>query len=114
MLSKLILPTLMLFSQISFASHQELEPLMGHFSTHGGIHIQVFSAGCTYKKLFDVKVEMKGDLRVLSFYRRTPDLCRAYLPYGEILSFSFEELGLKGGDRFEIANQGTPGHVSRR
>lgn len=112
MIKKLLI-SILLFSQISFADHLTLEPLIGHFSTQGGVHIQVYSGGCTYKKQFDAKVEMKGDVRVLSFSRRIQDPCRAYLPYGEILSFSFEELGLKGGDRFEIANPRTAGRVSR-
>ncbi len=103
--------TALLFSQISFADH--VEPLMGHFSTQGGIHIQVYSGGCTYKKHFEVKVEMKGDVHVLSFSRNKADHCKAYLPYGEILSFYFEELGLAGGDKFEIANPDSVGRVSR-
>ena len=86
---------------------------MGHFSTQGGVHIQVYSGGCTYKKQFEFKTEMKGDVRVFSFSRQAPDPCRAYLPYGEIITFSFEELGLKGGDRFDIANPNSAGRVSR-
>ncbi|MGZ5279942.1 MAG: hypothetical protein ACXWC9_08370 [Pseudobdellovibrionaceae bacterium] len=94
------------------ADHQ-LEPLLGHFSTQGGIHIQVYSGGCTWKKQFEVTREnLSGRIR-LSFIRKTSDPCRAYIPYGEMLTFSFEELGLKANDVFEIANPVSATRVSR-
>ncbi len=90
-----------------------VESLMGHFTTQGGVHIQVYSGGCTWKKQFEVKQEV-SDRRVhLTFIRKAVDPCRAYIPYGEILTFSFEELGLKAGDAIEIQNPEIATQVSR-
>ncbi len=101
------------FLAFSAKADRNLEPLMGHFTTQGGVQIQVYSGGCTWKKHFEVTQEMnEGKIR-LSFYRKAVDPCRAYIPYGEILTFSFEELGLKAGDVFEIANPGSATRVSR-
>jgi hypothetical protein len=82
----------------------EAEKIKGHFTTQGSVHIQVKSNGCTFKKNFEVKSEMKGDVRELSFYRMKPDACRAHVPYGELLTFTFEELNLKAGEKFFVGN----------
>lgn len=103
----------MSFSVSAFAEHQSLEPLMGHFVTQGGVQIQVPSGGCTWKKHFQVTQEFKDGVHHLAFVRLQQDPCRAYIPYGEILTFSFEELGLKAGDRFMMANPEGVLRVSR-
>jgi hypothetical protein len=90
-----------------------VEPLMGHFVTQGGIQIQVKSGGCTWKKHFEVNRELRDGRIILTFMRKIPDPCRAYIPYGEILTFSFEELGLNTGDVYEMGNGEAPMRVAR-
>jgi hypothetical protein len=90
-----------------------MEQLLGHFYTQGGVQIQVTSGGCTWKKHFEVTQEMSEGRILLTFMRKVQDPCRAYIPYGEILTFSFEELGLKTGDIFQIRNSEMPTRVSR-
>jgi hypothetical protein len=111
-MKKMILTAILAtLSQPALAEH--LEALMGHFTTQGGVHIQVASGGCTWKKQFEVN-QINNDGRIrLVFNRKVVDPCRAYIPYGEILTFSFEELGLKAGDVFEIANPDIATRVSR-
>lgn len=110
MFSKLI--TILLFASPAFASAEHvLEPLMGHFTTQGGVHIQVRSGGCTSKRDFTFVREVKNGVHQVSFYRTRPDVCRAYIRYGEILTFSFEELGLKDTELFSITNADRLGQV---
>lgn len=54
---------------------------------------------------------MKGDVREISLYRSRPDICRAKIPYGELLTYTFEELGLKSGEKFTVANPETYNQV---
>jgi hypothetical protein len=85
-------------TQPALADH--LEPLMGHFTTQGGVPIQVTSAGCTWKKQFKIRKEIDERRIRLVLNRQVVAPCRAYISYGEILTFSFEELGLKAGDGY--------------
>lgn len=80
---------------------------MGHMVTEKGVHIQVRSGGCTEKNDFQVKIqraESEGAPTVVSFVRINVDPCLALLPYGKILTYSFEELGLKHNDLLKIHN----------
>jgi hypothetical protein len=91
----------------------ESEPLMGHFTTKGAVNIQVRSGGCTYKRHFQVGKEVKDGYVEITFVRKQEDPCRAYLPYGEIITFSFEELGLRAGEKFKFGNPDSLIYVSR-
>jgi hypothetical protein len=113
MTKRFLLSILFLFSPSLAFAEPELESLMGHMTTPVGVHIQVYSGGCTWKALFQVESKKNGDLHKISFIRKKQDLCRAYLPYGQVLSFSFEELGLQNGDQVEIANPEMPTRIMR-
>lgn len=108
----ILLITSLLAAQISLADEVRPESLMGHFSTKGAVNIQVRSGGCTWKKQFQVQKEFNGDYYTLTFIRTKEDPCRAYLPYGEIISFSFEELGFRSGDKFAVGNKDSLTQVS--
>jgi hypothetical protein len=69
-----------------------------------GVHIQVRSGGCTDKKSFTVVKENLGEVQVLNFMRVSSDLCLAMLPYGTVITYSFDELGLKAEDMIQIGN----------
>jgi hypothetical protein len=89
-----------------------LEPLMGHLSSYSGVHIQMRSGGCTWKRDIQVVHHFEHGIHQLSFVRMTDDQCLAYLPYGKVISYSFSDLGLNHGDRFEILNPTMQGQVS--
>ncbi len=80
------------------------EPLMGSFVSRHGVHIQVRSGGCTEKNDFRFEKQVIEGRHVLSFHRLRPDLCLALFPYGKILTFTFEELGLLHNDLYSIRN----------
>lgn len=86
------------------ASAQTPETLLGYtFGVHG-ITLQVASGGCTQKEDFVVEKRQHSRYQALTFYRWHEDLCLALLPYGTSLTFSYEELDLKPGSRFQISN----------
>ncbi len=112
-MSKLLFPLLFLVLPSLVFAGPELEPLMGHMTASVGIQIQVYSGGCTRKEQFHAETEIQGEVHRISFVRSTQDPCRAYFPYGQILSFSFDELGLHNGDQIEIANPQMPTQIMR-
>lgn len=112
-MKKCLVGICLFLATISASAAGILEPLMGHFSTKGALNIQVRSGGCTWKKQFQVEKSRMADYTVVRFIRTREDVCRAYLPYGEIITFSFEELGLIPGEKFKIANEDSLTYVSR-
>lgn len=103
----LIIALLMMFTAPkSFADPVPpyMEPLLGTMTSLEGVHIQVRSRGCTSKDSFLVKKEKNGATMELRFIRVENDPCLALLLYGEILSYSFEELGLNLGEKFIVRN----------
>ena len=59
------------------------------------ITITVHSNGCTERGDFDVDVDHRGDDRFnIGFQRVEPDNCKALVPEGRRLTWTYEELGL--------------------
>lgn len=82
-----------------------VEPLLGFSSSDTGIQLQVESGGCTTAESFEVnKYTYRKTIRIF-FIRVVPDVCLALLRDGETVNYSFEALGLKAGDHFQIMNQ---------
>lgn len=66
---------------------------------------QVTSNGCTDRSYFEVDVDHHGSNRYsLELDRIRPDRCRALVPEGVEVSWSFDELGLPRGAAVEIEN----------
>jgi hypothetical protein len=86
------------------ASARPSEVLLGYTYGIHGITLQVASGGCTQKSDFIVEQRQRTSYQALTFYRWREDLCLALLPYGTMLNFSYEELGLAPGSRFQILN----------
>jgi len=112
-MKKTILALALVCASLTANAEPAMELLLGHFYTQGGVQIQVASGGCTWKRHFEATQEVRDGRIYLIFTRKVPDGCRAYIPYGEILTFSFEELGLKTGDIFQIRNEEMPTRVAR-
>lgn len=83
---------------------EEQEALLGLTVDEGGISFQVFSGGCTHKE--DFQVQFLGNTRnnALNLVRMRPDFCKALVPYGTTIKFTYEELGLKKGAEFKVVN----------
>jgi hypothetical protein len=81
----------------------ELEPVAVS-AGHDGLTVRVTSKGCAAKADFVFRVDRAGGRAVLAFARRRLETCR----FGEVgtvdLVFSYEELGLKRGERVVVAN----------
>lgn len=83
----------------------QVEPLLGLFVLHKGVHLQVESGGCTSVESFDVRTRVYRKTIQITFIRVVPDTCLGLFRDGELISYSFEDLGLRAGDRFQIMNQ---------
>ena len=85
----------------------DVEQIYGMTADAEGITFQVFSGGCTNKE--DFRVERftsypDGSPTQLLLVRLRHDLCRANLPYGTTINFSYDDLHLTNGDRFVVLN----------
>ena len=69
-----------------------------------GIAFQVNSGGCTDKNSFVVEKSLDGNQTKLTLVRMVPDYCKARLPGGVIVLYSFEELNLNPRSTFQIDN----------
>ena len=67
---------------------------------------RVSSNGCTTKEFIGTDVRRTGEDRFsVGFYREREDYCRAYLPEGVALTWSFAELGIPDGAEVNIRNK---------
>lgn len=83
-------------------------PIMGYTLSYEGLSLQVASGGCLRKDDFQVTVRETFPLQV-SIKQISTDMCEAYLPFGTMITFSFEELGVKSGQtlKLNVPNQST-------
>jgi hypothetical protein len=93
-------------------AEEKMESLLGVRTTPEGIEFQVASGGCTAKEHFSVLVpEPRPDAIApmrLRLIRNRPDFCEANIPYGIIIKFTYEELGLGSRTIYTIANPVLP------
>ena len=80
------------------------EPVLGFMIDDTGVWFQVESNGCTTKADFVVKVTWTQP-RHLDLIRVRPDPCDGVIPYGTRVYFTWEEMGLRLGARWEIGNR---------
>lgn len=93
-----------LFSSIAIANPSEVsESLFGLSPGPQGLSFQVYSGGCTDKEDFQVRILESFPMQ-LELIRINPDYCRAYIPYGVDITYSWEDLGLRAGDKFTVIN----------
>ena len=85
-------------------SPRTAEQVLGFMIDDIGISFQVETSGCTSKADFRVKLTW-AEPRHLDLIRVRPDPCDAVIPYGTRIFFSWEEMGLKLGDWWEIGNR---------
>ena len=69
------------------------------------ITIRVTSNGCTTKDFISTDIrKMKSDRFSVGFYRTKEDYCRANMPDGVALTWSFAELGIPEGAEVRVRN----------
>lgn len=70
------------------------------------VTITVHSNGCTEKSHFDARVNRHGrkDVYTVSFRRVVEDHCKALVPEGRRLTWTYPELGLPHGAQIVIGN----------
>lgn len=67
------------------------------------LNVVVGSNGCTETSSFEVKIK-DGEPAELTLTRRTPDLCKALVPEGVTVSWTYAELGLEPGQPVRVLN----------
>lgn len=91
-------------SHTTTAISDPLETLRAVRFEPGALVVVAGSNGCTDASSFAVKVSEGEGPTGVSLTRQRPDLCRALLPEGVELRWTYEELGLKPGTAVTIAN----------
>ena len=81
----------------------DLEPLSRISFDGSKMTLVVGSNGCTQISDFEVRIT-EGDKADIAVARIKPDLCRAIVPDGVTLNWTYEELGLKKGQPVIVKN----------
>jgi hypothetical protein len=69
------------------------------------VSIVAHSNGCTQKEDFDAKVDRNDGAYRVRFERDRADNCRALVPEGKRMTWSFRELGIPEGAQVVISNR---------
>ncbi len=107
MILMLLIATVSIASLAGAHPHVKLESLLGEGFGSEGVSIQVFSGGCTKNKSFQVVTRVTDDIKRIYFYRVLPDNCRALYRYRTLIYFSYDQLQIVSGERFQIMNPHT-------
>lgn len=83
----------------------KVEKILGYQPSARGVVFQVASGGCTRRDDFKATIQ-RNEVGVvqLVLIRTRPDLCYPFLPMGERIGFTFEQLGFNSGERFTVLN----------
>ena len=88
------------------SSAQAMEPnqkILGFTYNTQGLTLQVPSNGCTDKMYFNIRIAESFPMQ-LTFKKLKTDSCRAILPFGTELFWTWEEMGISKGSEFFITN----------
>jgi hypothetical protein len=69
----------------------------------GALVVRADSNGCTAAADFAVAIS-EGDVTDITLTRQSPDLCKALVPDGVELRWTYAELGLEAGDAVRVTN----------
>lgn len=84
-------------------SFPELEPLRVSQDGPNALVVGMMSKGCAAKADFVSRVDRKNGHVVLAFARRRLETCKGPVAWAD-MRFSYEELGLRPGERIVVAN----------
>ncbi len=85
------------------ASSDPLETLRAVHFENGAVVVRADSNGCTTTSDFAVEVA-DGTSTDVTFTREKPDLCKALVPEGVELRWTYQELGLASGKAVAVRN----------
>ncbi len=88
----------------SGAQTPPIEAIYGLTATKAGVTVRLASNGCTKKSDLTVAVRADPARPLLLVARKHPDPCRSFVAGHTEVTWSYEELGLKPGDVFVLAN----------
>ena len=110
---KMILGTLiiLLTSTSAWASDYPPETLIGYIRDYKLMTFQVFSGGCTKKEDFKLEVNNQRETTYVTLYRLYPDYCKAFIPFGTYVSFTYTELGISNRQQLRVTNPLNPGFI---
>lgn len=91
-------------SHTTIASSDDLEVLRAVRFEPGALVVRADSNGCTEASSFAVEVSEGDGPTRLTLTRRTPDVCKALVPEGVELRWTYEELGLQPGASVSVTN----------
>ena len=72
------------------------EPIYGVLVSADGLDVRVDSGGCTQPEHFTAFVE-PGETALVHLVRTQPDMCEAYVAEGELIHFTWAQLGVTAG-----------------
>jgi hypothetical protein len=81
----------------------ELEPLLAVSLERRAVTVRIESRGCADRANMVFRVDRKDGRAVVAFARRRLETCKGPRGWTD-MTFSYEELGLKRGERIVIAN----------
>ena len=81
----------------------ELEPLLAVSLSRRMVIVRIESRGCADRADMVFRVDRKDGRAVVAFARRRLETCKGPKGWAD-LTFSYEELGLRRGERIVIAN----------
>ena len=88
---------------VSTETWPELEPLLAVSLERHGVTIRMESRGCADRANMVFRVDREQGRAVVAFARRRLETCKGPKAWAD-MTFSYEELGLKRGERIVIAN----------
>lgn len=88
---------------VSGETWPELEPLLSVSLGRHAVTIRVVSRGCADRANMVFRVDREDGRAVVAFARRRLEACKGPKTWSD-MTFSYEELGLRRGDRIVIAN----------
>ena len=68
-----------------------------------GLNVVVDSNGCTEASSFEVRISDTAPQDMM-LVRLAPDLCKALVPEGRVVNWTYQELGIEAGDVVRIVN----------
>ena len=110
---KLIVGAILILLNINIAQASDYpqEVLIGYIRDYKQMTFQIFSGGCTKKEDFRLDIEVYNKMTYVTLYRVIPDYCKAFVPFGTYVAFTYGELGISNRQQLRVTNPINPGFI---
>ncbi len=107
-MKKILFINVLLFIQLLSANAQAMKThfsseILGFEMVSDGMIFIVYSGGCTSKEDFRIDILESNPVQV-NLVRLAFDPCEAYLPLGQKIKFTWDEMGLRNEQNFFLRN----------